>query len=179
MVIPRYQTGNMGVLCHFTLNGTARNSIPTQRHNNATLPWRAMADQWPPSNGSQARAALCCLGLTSKVATGSRHAQLREVVTYSHAADALPAPAGVRAQRTIRRLPTPFRHAQGQSSEAHRRHGLPHSWPQSVISTFFEVLPEPEPSASMALTTFMPSLTSPNTTCLPSSQLVTTVVTKN
>eukprot|EP00955_Chlamydomonas_euryale_P041370 351963-Chlamydomonas_euryale.AAC.7 len=53
---------------------------------------------------------------------------------------------------------------QEQSSQAQRCHRLPHSWPQSVISTFFEVLPEPEPSASMALTTFIPSLTSPNTT---------------
>ena len=48
---------------------------------------------------------------------------------------------------------------------------------------FFEYLtvPELEPVASMALTIFKEagSATSPKTTCLPSSQPVTTVVMKN
>lgn len=41
--------------------------------------------------------------------------------------------------------------------------------------------PEPEPVFSSSETTFMlsSSATSPKTTCLPSSQEVTTVVTKN
>ena len=41
--------------------------------------------------------------------------------------------------------------------------------------------PEEEPRASISLTTFMDSAsaTSPKTTCLPSSQEVTTVVMKN
>lgn len=43
------------------------------------------------------------------------------------------------------------------------------------------ILPDPLPVASIALTTFIESspTTSPKTTCLPSSQLVTTVVMKN
>ena len=45
----------------------------------------------------------------------------------------------------------------------------------------YRMLPVPEPQASMLLTTFMlgASATCPKTTCLPSSQLVTTVVMKN
>jgi hypothetical protein len=41
------------------------------------------------------------------------------------------------------------------------------------------VVPEREPAASIFFTTSRPSTTLPNTTCLPSSQGVTTVVMKN
>jgi len=41
------------------------------------------------------------------------------------------------------------------------------------------VAPELLPMASMAFTTSMPEVTCPNTTCFPSSQLVTAVVMKN
>ena len=53
------------------------------------------------------------------------------------------------------------------------------SSPASLIVTFFAGAPEGVPCASMALTTSIPSNTSPKTTCLPSSQEVTTVVMKN
>ena len=46
------------------------------------------------------------------------------------------------------------------------------------MRTVFWVLPPAEPSFSTALTVSMPSTTSPNTTCLPSSHDVTTVVMK-
>ena len=54
-----------------------------------------------------------------------------------------------------------------------------HSWPQSAMTTFLLVLPDSLPSASIALTTSMPLVTLPKTTCLPSSQLVLTVQRKN
>lgn len=38
-----------------------------------------------------------------------------------------------------------------------------------LIVTGFEGLPDPDPTASIALTTFLPYLTLPNTTCLPSN----------
>merc|ERR1740130_2676256 len=57
--------------------------------------------------------------------------------------------------------------------------GIPQSWPQSAITTGFEVLPLCDPTASHACTTFMPSQTLPKTTCLPSSQSVLTVQRKN
>ena len=46
-------------------------------------------------------------------------------------------------------------------------------------TTFFDVLPEDEPTDSTAFTTSSPSETRPKTTCLPSSQLVLAVVIKN
>ena len=45
--------------------------------------------------------------------------------------------------------------------------------------TGFDVAPEPEPTASIFLTTSMPLVTEPKTTCLPSSQSVLTVQRKN
>ena len=51
--------------------------------------------------------------------------------------------------------------------------------PQDVITTLLFGAPDSEPTASMVLTTFIPSITSPNTTCLSSSHEVTTVVMKN
>lgn len=58
--------------------------------------------------------------------------------------------------------------------------GLPKEWsvgerrvyescPQSVMVIFLLVLPSLEPQRSMASTTFIPSLTRPKTTCLPSN----------
>src|SRR5689334_209426 len=51
--------------------------------------------------------------------------------------------------------------------------------PQSLMEIFATVLPLCDPSASTFLTMSMPESTWPNTTCFLSSQLVTTVVTKN
>lgn len=48
--------------------------------------------------------------------------------------------------------------------------------PLLAMVMVLRVLPDEVPSRSMALTMSMPSVTSPKTTCLPSSQLVTTVV---
>ena len=45
--------------------------------------------------------------------------------------------------------------------------------------TCLVVLPEEVPTASTALTTSMPLVTEPKTTCLPSSQSVLTVQRKN
>src|SRR4051812_23516023 len=53
------------------------------------------------------------------------------------------------------------------------------SWPQSSITIFAVGFPLLVPRASIFFTRSDPSLTSPKTTCLPSSQLVTTVVMKN
>ena len=53
------------------------------------------------------------------------------------------------------------------------------SWPKFAISTGAEVLPVSVPYRSMVLTTSMPLVTYPNTTCLPSSQGASTVVRKN
>ena len=47
------------------------------------------------------------------------------------------------------------------------------------MTTGFKVAPEPEPTASIFLTTSMPLVTEPKTTCLPSSQSVLTVQRKN
>ena len=47
------------------------------------------------------------------------------------------------------------------------------------MTTGFEVAPDPEPTASIFLTTSMPLVTDPKTTCLPSSQSVLTVQRKN
>lgn len=58
--------------------------------------------------------------------------------------------------------------------------GLPKEWsagerrvyescPQSAMVIFLLVLPSLEPQRSMASTTFIPSLTRPKTTCLPSN----------
>ena len=47
------------------------------------------------------------------------------------------------------------------------------------MMTGFEVAPDPEPTASIFLTTSMPLVTEPKTTCLPSSQSVLTVQRKN
>merc|ERR1712085_142517 len=54
-----------------------------------------------------------------------------------------------------------------------------HFCPQSAITTGFEVFPLCEPTASTALTTSMPPVTDPKTTCLPSNQSVFTVQRKN
>ena len=51
--------------------------------------------------------------------------------------------------------------------------------PQAVMMTGLLGVPSGEPRASTALTTSMPSVTSPKTACLPSSHCVSTVVTKN
>merc|ERR550537_1380188 len=53
------------------------------------------------------------------------------------------------------------------------------SWPQSAMTTGFEVLPLCDPTASTFFTTSMPSTTDPKTTCFPSSQSVFTVHKKN
>merc|ERR1719410_268670 len=53
------------------------------------------------------------------------------------------------------------------------------STPQSLITTFFEVLPFALPTASIAFTTSIPLVTFPNTTCFPSNQAVFTVHRKN
>lgn len=61
-------------------------------------------------------------------------------------------------------------------------HGRTHAsstTPELAIMTFFFGVPDAEPAASMVFTRSMPSTTSPNTTCLPSSHAVGTVVTKN
>ena len=42
---------------------------------------------------------------------------------------------------------------------------LQDSWPQSAMTTFSRVAPLELPTASMALTTSMPLVTLPNTTC--------------
>lgn len=47
--------------------------------------------------------------------------------------------------------------------------GWNHSWPQFLISTFLEVFPDCDPTASILSTTSIPSTTDPNTTCLPSN----------
>lgn len=51
--------------------------------------------------------------------------------------------------------------------------------PEDVITTLRFGAPESVPTFSTALTTSMPLTTSPNTTCLPSSHEVTSVVMKN
>lgn len=56
---------------------------------------------------------------------------------------------------------------------------LIYSCPQSSTITFALVAPEPLPTPSTALTTFIPSTTEPKTTCLPSSQEVSAVQRKN
>lgn len=53
------------------------------------------------------------------------------------------------------------------------------SSPESTILTFFEGAPLWEPTDSTFVTTSMPSITFPKTTCRPSSQEVFTVVRKN
>jgi hypothetical protein len=49
----------------------------------------------------------------------------------------------------------------------------------SLIVTVFEGLPEPDPMASTALTTYTPDFTFPKTVCFPLSQVVSAVVMKN
>jgi len=51
--------------------------------------------------------------------------------------------------------------------------------PQSATVTFSLVLPDPDPTCSMASTTFCPTITFPNTTCLPSRCDVLAVQMKN
>ena len=51
--------------------------------------------------------------------------------------------------------------------------------PLSAITTLAEVFPELEPLPSIVFTRSCPSKTLPNTTCLPSSHAVFTVVIKN
>merc|ERR1711879_687692 len=71
----------------------------------------------------------------------------------------------------------------GQKDYCHPDHILRHSnyaiWPQSAIMTGLAVFPLWLPTASIFFTISMPSLTCPNTTCLPSSQAVLTVQRKN
>src|SRR5262245_48678733 len=52
-------------------------------------------------------------------------------------------------------------------------------WPQSAMKMGVRVAPDSEPRLSIVRTTSMPSITEPNTTCLPSSQGVLAVVRKN
>ena len=51
--------------------------------------------------------------------------------------------------------------------------------PESAITAFLEVLPDPDPIASSFLIISSPSMTSPKTTCLPSNQAVSAKVIKN
>jgi hypothetical protein len=53
------------------------------------------------------------------------------------------------------------------------------SCPQSAITTFFLDFPDSEPTLSIFITVSIPFVTLPKTTCLPSSQLVTSVQRKN
>merc|ERR1719421_1521279 len=53
------------------------------------------------------------------------------------------------------------------------------SWPQSAMTTGFEVAPLCDPTFSIALTVSYPSTHVPNTTCLPSRCGVWPVQTKN
>lgn len=53
------------------------------------------------------------------------------------------------------------------------------SWPQSAMTMRLDVAPDPEPYDSIFLTTSMPAVTEPKTTCLPSSQPVVAVHRKN
>ena len=55
----------------------------------------------------------------------------------------------------------------------------PYNSPQAVMMTGLLGVPSGVPSASTALTTSIPLVTSPKTACLPSSHCVSTVVTKN
>merc|ERR1719330_2184381 len=52
-------------------------------------------------------------------------------------------------------------------------------WPESATITGLEVLPDCDPTCSMAFTTSKPSQTWPKTTCLPSNHCVLTVQRKN
>merc|ERR1712189_6769 len=54
-----------------------------------------------------------------------------------------------------------------------------YSSPEFVIVIFLCVFPLSEPKPSMVLTTSIPEVTEPNTTCLPSSQVVFAVQMKN
>ena len=65
------------------------------------------------------------------------------------------------------------------SNNLHWTTGPFYTSPDEVMTTRDLGRPESEPAASIFLTTSMPSSTSPNTTCLPSSHDVTTVVMKN
>lgn len=53
------------------------------------------------------------------------------------------------------------------------------SCPQSTIEIVWLVLPVELPNDSICLTTSIPAVTKPKTTCLPSNQGVSTVVRKN
>ena len=53
------------------------------------------------------------------------------------------------------------------------------SWPQSAILMVADVLPDPDPYPSTFLTTSIPFVTEPKTTCFPSSHSVLTVHRKN
>mmetsp|Transcript_8455 Transcript_8455/g.15645 ORF Transcript_8455/g.15645 Transcript_8455/m.15645 type:complete len:112 (+) Transcript_8455:76-411(+) len=55
----------------------------------------------------------------------------------------------------------------------------PQSAPELAISTFAEVLPLPDPRASIFLTTSIPLVTFPKTVCFPSNQGVSAVQMKN
>ena len=48
----------------------------------------------------------------------------------------------------------------------------PSNYPESVIIAFAEIIPEAEPISSNFLNISIPSITSPNTTCLSSSHVV-------
>merc|ERR1712032_289001 len=57
--------------------------------------------------------------------------------------------------------------------------GNGYSSPLLTTSTLFDTWPLREPTDSILSTTSVPLVTLPNTTCLPSSQAVLTVVMKN
>lgn len=65
------------------------------------------------------------------------------------------------------------------SRESAHTHTLTHSWPQSAMTIFLVVAPLCVPNDSTFCTTSRPLVTSPNTTCLPSSHSVMEVVRKN
>ena len=95
-----------------------------------------------------------------------------------------PAPRTTAAQRSSRGSTIDRRSTNGSSVSSTSKHCALdrlsiQSWPQSSVTIFAEGRPLWVPRLSIFLTTSEPSATSPKTTCLPSSQLVITVVIKN
>lgn len=65
-----------------------------------------------------------------------------------------------------RGVPTSFEHHQSCKSESST--GSSYSWPHSVITNFLVGGPPLEPNCPICCTTFIPSRTKPNATCLKS-----------